>query len=229
MKIENKILIGLGFCFLCFFVSCELDVYFEDANPPGVAEISNIPNSFMGSFECESDGTRIHAYSKLVIEEHSREFVTSIQKVKETENCSIIAGGLYLPGRKECIPFEYINDDSIKATIYTIDTLFSFSPDQVAKLYKGRLFLNMKNGLGEWMTFMLSPQEDNSLRWELIDVPNDIEKIKDVSQSYTTRVTDDKKTKYTIKTSLANFEEIISRDFTRECDILIPISKRINY
>lgn len=214
---------------LLVFASCELDVYFADANPPGIEALNVIPQSFIGSFECESDGSRIHTNKRLIVQEFSRIFETSVAKVRETEECTIVAGGLYLPGRKECIPFEYINEDSIRATIYTIDTLFSFSDTEIAKEYKGRLFLNVKNELSEWITFMVSPQSDGSLLWEVIDVPTNIKKLEDVSQSFTTRVNSHDETKYTITTTLANFEDIISNDYKRECDVLYPIELPFNF
>ena len=133
----------LGFLLILLTaISCEPAVVFKDAMPPEVDAITTIPKQFHGVYMCESDSSRIYIERDHAVQESYYQFITSVERVRESEDCSIVAGGLYLPGRKECIPFEWINEDSITAKVYELDTLFEFADDEVMKLYRGHLFLN---------------------------------------------------------------------------------------
>lgn len=211
------------FIFL-ILIACEPNVVFEEALPPEIDAIDQIPEVFQGAFMCDSDSSRIYVDAFLAIHESYYKFYTTVEKVRETENCSIVAGGLYLPGRKSCIPFEYISEDSIMAKIYEQDTLFSFSDIEVAKTYKGRLFLNRQNERGHWITWMLSPESDGSMLLELIDVPDKKKSIDEISQVIHTRKTKKDKIQYIIKPSLVEFDKILKKGYTTECELLHPIN-----
>jgi len=159
-----------------------------------------------------------------VYKESYRMFITTIEKVEQTEDCAIVAGGLYLPGRKECIPFDYIEDDKIVAKIYSIDTLFGFRKDEVLKLYKGRLFLNYQSEKNEWVCHMITPMRDRSMKWELINVPDEVNTIEEVTVDYTTRENKEEETLYVIKPTLVEFDQILDKNFVSDCDILYPIN-----
>lgn len=207
-------------------LSCEPNVMFKEAMPPGVEAIDRIPERFQGAFICESDSSHVYAEEQLILRESYYMFITNIDRVRESDDCEIVKGGILLPGRQECVPIEYLGEGRIKATVYTIDTLFSFQKDEVLKLYKGRLFVNYKNSLDEWVTFMISPEEDGRMKWDIIDVPDQIKRVKEITYDYDTRVDRDHETIYIIKPTLVEFDRILYRDYVTECDILTPI--RIN-
>jgi len=226
MKELNKIYMQgiIGFATLLMLVSCVPNVLFQEAVPPGVDAINEVPENFQGVFVCESDSSRIYADRFVVYNESYHMFVTAIDRVNETENCSIVAGGLYLPGRKECIPFEYIGEDSIQAKVYSIDTLFSFKDTEVMKLYKGRLFMNYQNDQNEWITYMISPMEDGAMNWEIIDVPDKVHTVEEITHDYKTRKNEDDETMYIIKPTLVEFDRILQKGYSSQCDILTPIN-----
>lgn len=203
--------------------SCEPKVLFKEAAPPEIEKINRIPDNFLGVFLCESDSSKMYAEPFIVYNESYHMIITSVEKIRETEDCSILAGGLYLPGRKECIPFEYIGKDSIMAKVYTIDTLFNFRENEVLKLYKGRLFLNYKSGYDEWVTFMITPLEYGALEWEVIDIPDKISKVEAITHDYVVKRDRDDEERYIIKPSLIEFDKILEKEYTRECDILFPV------
>lgn len=214
----------LFFISLLYFISCEPNVLFQEAVPPEVLAIDRLPEEFQGVYMCESDSSRMYADDFIIYNESYHQFVTTLDRIKDTEHCSIIAGGLYLPGRKECIPFEYISEDTITAKVYSIDTLFAFRDNEILKLYKGRLFMNYKNGLDEWVTFMISPMEDGAMNWELIDIPDRVRKVEAITQDYSVRVNVDDEKKYIIKPNLVEFERILDKNYLRPCDVLYPIN-----
>lgn len=214
----------MGIGAILFMASCVPNVLFQEAVPPEVDAINRVPDQFQGVFICESDSSRIYADQFVVYNESYHMFVTAIDRVDETENCSIVAGGLYLPGRKECIPFEYVGEDSIQAKVYTIDTLFSFQENEVMKLYKGRLFMNYQNELNEWITYMISPMADGAMKWEIIDVPDKVRTVEAITYDYTTRKNEDDETMYIIKPTLVEFDRILQKGYSSQCDVLTPIN-----
>ncbi|NNF21497.1 MAG: hypothetical protein HKN67_06120, partial [Saprospiraceae bacterium] len=183
----------------------------------------HIPVLFHGVFMCESDSSRIYIGKYSAVKESYYEFVTSLDKVRESEDCSIAAGGLYLPGRKECVPFEYVNEDSISAKVYELDTIFAFKDKQVAKYYKGHLFLNEQNDNKNWVTWLLSPQEDGRLVLDLIVVPDKKKEVEEITFDYET-VKEKEKVKFIINPTLVEFERILDREYFLECDILTPVN-----
>jgi len=213
---------------IILFASCEPNVLFQEASPPDIESITKFPADFQGVYVCESDSSRMIVEPFIAYNESFHIFETSIDRIRETENCSILGQGLYLPGRKECIPFEYISDDSIMAKIYSIDTLFNFRKHEVLKLYKGRLFINYKSSPGEWVTFMISPLEDGSLNWELIDIPDRTSKVEAITSNYISKRKQNNDRKFIIKPTLVEFDRILEKDYTRECDILTPIHSILN-
>ena len=214
---------------LLFLLACEPAVVFKDAMPPEVEAINTIPEQFHGVYMCESDSSRIYIERDHAVQESYYQFVTSIERVRESEDCSIVAGGLYLPGRKECIPFEWINEDSITARVYELDTLMQFADDEVVKYYKGHLFLNKLSDDNHWVTWMLTPQEDGSLLFELIEVPDNKRKVQEITIDYETIQKDEETVQYVINPTLVEFDRILDKDYVRECDILRPINFENSY
>jgi len=208
---------------ILLLAACQPNVMFQEAVPPGIKAIKKIPNHFQGVYLCESDSSLIYTDANVVYKESYHMFITPISRVRQSEECKIVAGGLYLPGRKECIPFEYVGKDSIQAKVYSIDTLFNFRDNEVMKLYKGRLFMNYINEYKEWVTFMISPMGEGYMKWEMIDVPDQVKKVEDITAEYKTRLNKDDETMYIIKPTLVEFDKILENDYTVLCDVLIPV------
>jgi len=204
-------------------LSCFPDVLFEEALPPGIEAIYQIPDLYHGQYLCEGDSSIMHIESDMAYVESYNQFITTIDKVQATENCSILAGGLYLPGRQSCIPIERINGDTIIGYFYSIDTLFSFQDDELLKNYKGRLYLNYLSSRSYWSTFVITPNSDGTLLWELIDVPDNDQKIEDITSDYKPIRDSKERTKYVMNPTLMEFEKILERDYMNRCDLLIPI------
>ncbi|MBT8234458.1 MAG: hypothetical protein HKO66_02135 [Saprospiraceae bacterium] len=209
---------------MLILISCDHRVKFSSAMPPEVEDLASIPESFLGTFICESDSSRLMIDKFSAVQESYYLFETTVARIKETENCSIADGGLYLPGRKTCIPFEYLTEDSIRAKVYEIDTLFAFRKNEIAKYDKGHLFINYKNDLAQWDTWIFTPQEDGNILFEFVAVPDNERKIKDVTNNYIKKIDDREKVHYTLNPTKKEFDEIINKGYLFECDILIPVN-----
>ncbi len=222
MKKQYFLLSALSLSSL-LYISCFPDVLFVQALPPDIEALTVVPIEYQGQYLCESDSSIMHVESNLVFVESYNQFITTIDEVQETQECSILAGGLFLPGRQQCIPIEIINGDTIIGSIYDIDTLFSFKEDEILKSHKGRLFLNYRNDASHWSTFVITPQVDGTLLWTLIDVPDDSDKIEEITNDYTPYVKSNRRIKYILNPTLKEFESILNKDYTDFCDILVPI------
>ena len=209
--------------------ACDHRVKFADPMPPEIDIESTIPDFFLGTYVCESDSSRLHVDKYMAIKETYYIFETSVAEVNETENCSLVAGGLYLLGRKECIPFEFISEDSISAKVYDLDTIFAFRKDEVMKYHLGHLFINYMNKNQEWETWRFTPQLDGSIAFEFLAIPNDEEKIKRAAYDYETRIDSMEKVHYILNPTKKEFEEILTKDYMFQCDILVPINLEKGY
>ncbi len=214
---------------LSLALACNPGVVFEHANPPSIEASKVIPGQYRGNYICESDSAIVKIDSRRIIQEVLVEFVTTLEKVQETEHCSIVDGGLYLPGRKECIPFEYIGEDTISAILFEQDTLFDLTRDHVAKMYRKQLFLNVPSDSGEWMTWIVRTESDGTLLYSYIDVPDNKELIDELTVNYRESRLKRDKTQYILQPTLMEFEEIIKKDFVLFCDRLIPINAEFDY
>ncbi|MBT8229990.1 MAG: hypothetical protein KJO50_07000, partial [Bacteroidia bacterium] len=94
---------------------------------------------------------------------------------------------------------------------------------QVAKYYKGHLFLNEQNDNKNWVTWLLSPQEDGRLVLDLIVVPDKKKEVEEITFDYET-VKEKEKVKFIINPTLVEFERILDREYFLECDILTPVN-----
>lgn len=219
----------LGLMFLLCLSSCDPGVVFADSNPPGVETIDQIPEPFLGSFVCSSDSAFIHIKSRSIIRETKYQLISSLDDVRDSENCAIVDGGLHVPGRDECFPFEYITDDTIMVDLYTLDTVFIFDEIEELKYHEELLFLNTKLTSGNWMTWTLQLLDDGSLSFELVTIPADEDIVKDLSANYDTDVLDRDKPQYILSPTMEEFDYILSHGFRSTCEILTPINIENDY
>ena len=209
--------------------SCEPKVLFENALPPDTKPLSTIPVEFQGVFYSECDSTVLHATSDVIYTDAYFQFVTTVTSVQEREECKITDQGFYLHGTKECAPFEYLNGDTILVKLHQKDTMFHISKGQVAKLYKGRLFLNSRDVNNNWMTSIVTPGEAGRLHWDLIDIPNKVDKIKKITSDYTSYKRSDDSEIFVIKPTQIEFEKLLSKEYLTECDVFIPLTFQLEY
>ncbi|MBT8219767.1 MAG: hypothetical protein KJP00_08080 [Bacteroidia bacterium] len=216
----------LSLCLFAFLllVGCEPGVVFKSPVPPEIESLNKIDDPFVGTFMCASDSTMIYVTQDGLFEEHYFRFVTTVDQINEAEGCAIVGRGLVLPEQEQCVPFEYIDSTHIAAKIYELDTLFYFRDYEVAKEYKGHLFLNHKTLQGTWIAWMLTPQSNGNMLLRLIDLENDIEQVEEVTHQYDTRMTRDEEIQYIINPTLVEFEKILEPERNMECETLIRMN-----
>ena len=205
--------------------SCDSNVVFEEAMPEHIEALKTIPEEFQGIYICSSDSSILYAHENVIFIESYFRFYTTLDQVNETENCSIMDNALYLPGREECASFTYISEDTISVKVTFLDTLFGFRNFEQVKLYKGRLIFNLLDKSEHWTSFIVSPKEDGSLSFVMIDLSKDLDGLKDLKYKELLKdnVGVEKKNQYLIKPTLIEFNKLLERELTMICDSLVPI------
>lgn len=205
--------------------SCDSNVVFEEAMPAQIGALETIPDEFLGIYVCSSDSSIMYAHENVIFIESYFQFYTTLDQVKETENCNIIDNAIYLPGREECAEFTYVNEDTISVKVNFLDTLFGFRHFEQVKLYKGRLFFNLLDKESHWTSFMVSPKENGVLSFSMIDLSQDLDGLKELKykELLKNKVGIEKKDQYLIKPTLIEFDMLLERDLTLICDSLVPI------
>jgi len=224
----NKVTFLIVVVLTLFMSGCEPGLVYEKAVPPGLDNLTEIPELYQGSFLCNTDSTRVYVTDKAIIEEYYHQFVTSIDKIDESENCVIVGRGIHFKDQQVCVPFEYISDRLVTGKIYKVDTLFSISPKQVLRTYKGHLFFNYQMPQGNWVATMLTPTDDAGFKLRLLDMNEDVTKIEATSAQVKTKELKDDKIQYIINPTLVEFDNIMEAPNRTACEKFIRISTRYN-
>lgn len=212
-----------------FMFACETKVMFKNAIPPEGKVLRTIPTPFLGVYYSQCDSTILHALPDVIYKEGYFEFTTTTAKIQEEKGCRIADNGMYLRGTKECVPFEYVNGDTINVKLIQKDTLFVISEHQVAKLYEGHLYLNHKDNNHNWIASRVTPRADGSLLWELVDVPNRVEKVREITKDYQSYIRRDDEEIFVLNPTQIEFETLLNKGYLRECDVFIPLTLEIKY
>lgn len=203
-------------------IACEPKVYFKEAQPIDIEALTSIPAEYRGIYVFASDSTTVRATADVIAIDSYFEYETKLSNAQETEDCKIADGGIYLRGAKKCIPYESIDEDLVRAKIFSVDTIFSFNKYHTAKKYKNKLFMSYGDKEDKWVVNVLSPLGGGSILWELIDIPDKVHVIESISPSYCREMQPDSSFLYIIDPDLQGFQSILDRGFVTSCDTLHP-------
>lgn len=207
---------------IAFLFACEPKVYFAEPQPKELKALTAIPTDFRGIYIFASDSSIVRANNDVIAIDSYFEYETRLSNAQESESCKIANGGIYLRGAKKCIPYESIDEDIVRAKIYSIDTIFTFNKYNVAKLYKDKLFLSYRDKEGRWVVNALTPLKSGSFLWELIDIPDRVHTIESISPSYRRVMKSDSTFFYIVDPDLKGFQKILDREYMTYCDTLHP-------
>lgn len=220
LKINYVILIIL--CFIIY--SCQNEFVFSEAVPPELDELDMIPTKFTGIYLCDGDSSLVYITKGMVMKETFYDLFTSIEEVQGTKDCSMEDGDIYIENRELCIPFEYREGDSIIATIYEMDTLFSFKENEQLKYEKGSLFFNYQMTDDYWMTFIMSPDTKDGYYWETINLPDDLEEVDRLVNQYQMEKLDSDWRRYILQPTKSEFDKFLNQAYTLKWEHLRPIN-----
>ncbi|MDA9774200.1 hypothetical protein N9B82_04510 [Saprospiraceae bacterium] len=220
----NALLVALVFM---LFVSCEPPVVFDSPYPLGVENLEEIPTDFHGVYMCESDSSLIWISDQTIIHESYHYFQTSLERVRETDQCSIVDEMMILPGNNECIPLTYITDSIVRGEYIVSDTLFKNKKYAVARMYKGHLVINTKIEQNEWMIHYLSPDDGNLYYRSIVDKSN-LKQIARITEMEDITEANSKQDRFLIKPSMKEFDALFHNEkIFIECEYLISVEMEI--
>ncbi len=212
-------------CFLSFLgiFSCEPAIVFEEPVPPNAKILDQLPNEFQGVFIWSLDDGVFKVSVSHIIQELYYQDIVEESELKFLKNCEIEEGGIYSYDLKKCFPIERLDDGKILVQYYEVDTLFCFDPVHSAKMKDGRLFLNYLNAQQNWIVHVISPQEDGSLEWEMLDVPEEYF-IENVIDNYKERESRDGTIQRIVNPNPEQFDHIFNHRIKGEVFKIYPMN-----
>ncbi len=213
------------FLLVPIIMACESDFTLKNPLPPSLEALDYIPDNYIGRYICHSDSSIIYISEKAITVETKSVFESSINNIQETENCSIVDGGLYFPGKKECIPFEYISEDSIRAIVWDLDTLIDLSSKlDVIKHYEKVMYVNKSNEQDHWLCWTVEHFDNGILKVAILDIPTSRDSIELIAESYETVLMSNGKSKFILNPDFAEFKSMIDMKLFNEFEVLEPIN-----
>lgn len=220
----------LSFLISCFIVlmaiqSCEPPVVFEEPYLNDVAALKSFPDNFQGIYACQSDSTIILINDHTIYAESLVFFEESISKLSAKDNCTLIGDEIYISDIQECIPFEYISEDSIRGHYYLVDSLFHISSLNAVKPFKGHLVLIQYFSQDDWVLSLLSLDEDYNISFRTITENSDLDKLSQITNMEKVDNNRNSKPTYRVRPTKTEFEQIFEDyEIFIECEYLIRVN-----
>ena len=206
-------------------VSCTSPVVFDDAYPTKTQLLKDIPDDYQGAFMCESNSTVITINDKQILALEYVFFQENIEKLEERTACTLIDDEIYLDEIEDCIPIEYVGEDSIKGEYVRIDTLFDIFKGHIVKPLKGNLILSQKMETKEYILSVLSRDEYGNVMYRAINENSDLDQLADITNMKQISVDRNNEPIFKVKPTQKEFEEILAHpEIFIVCEYLIRIN-----
>ena len=97
---------------ILLIVACTPPVVFDQPYPIGEENLEEIPESYTGSFICESDSSLLLIKKHEIVIRKENFFDLPLKFVEQSDDCNIDGQEMYVSSRDECIPLIFINVQS---------------------------------------------------------------------------------------------------------------------
>ena len=194
------------------FLSCKrveaepagFNFYFENSQPINDAELSKIPNKFLGLF-MNSDSVYVNVQENIILKEYYDKFRFHKKDFDSIKVDFDKVGNKYVSKlNKDIFECKYL-EDSIEFSNKQIDTFFIFSNTQKAKRFDGQLVLNYKDSI--YWTIKSIRLEKNRLKIKYIYSDKDLKRIDSLTKIKSTIVDS---SSFIIKPSRNEFKRILN-------------------
>jgi hypothetical protein len=194
------------------FLSCKrveaepagFNFYFGNPQPINDAELSKIPNKFLGLF-MNSDSVYVNVQENIILKEYYDKF--RFHK-KDFDSIKVdfdkVVNKYVSKLNKDIFECKYL-EDSIEFSNKQIDTFFIFSNTQKAKRFDGQLVLNYKDSI--YWTIKSIRLEKNRLKIKYIYSDEDLKRIDSLTKIKSTIVDS---SSFIIKPSRNEFKRILN-------------------
>ncbi len=198
------------------FFACEDTVKFVKPQPAGSKDLGEIPKKLLGTYFSASDSMHLtiteHAMLKwmeidgvMLIDSLDIE-LDSTKIVKQTPDFTQAIGDNYE------IMLSFFSPDSVWIHYSFHDTLFAISDQQVLKKFKGNYFLNYEKGEDSWQVRRLT-LEKGELLFSKVKLPEDIEKVKELTELQEVTSDSGKVVGYKLKPTRKELKKLMKSSF----------------
>ena len=217
----------LGYTVLAIFamiISCTPPVVFDQPYPTNADNLSAIPDEYQGTFICESDSALLFIEDRQIYIRQEHFFLLPLKDVEEFEECRIVGNEMYVAGRSECIPLEFLSDSLVRGIVLEYDTLFSLQETSVARLYEGHVALSAELMDGQWSVSFLSLEPNSDIKYRAITDKTRIKNIEKITVLENITSKDDKEERYKINPTMKQFDELFKDEKVFiECEYLTRV------
>lgn len=145
-------------------IACVNDVKFESPQPEGVTDEVLLPQSSWGVYRSASDSSYLFISAEEIVR-----FTYKIFKAPRTalDSAYQIKGDTVFFDVENRLSFE-VKGDSVFGAFHRADTLFTISPQNVLRKFKGYYFLNKQNADG-WEFYLMTIRKNEIAlitRWQ---------------------------------------------------------------
>jgi len=162
--------------------SCQPAATFDAPQPEGVNSISSFPSSLHGTYITADSLSKLTINDTMITYNYG--YQEKLLKINLDSSFLIVGDTLLDKNNGEKTRID-IAGYTIVRHIYGVDTVFHFSATQVAKKYKGSIFLNSEIEKGKWEVRQLSLGK-NILTMSEIATAEDIQKLRTIVDADTT-------------------------------------------
>jgi hypothetical protein len=220
MKLRVVGIIGI----ILLIVACTPPVVFDQAYPIGEEDLEVIPSAYMGSFICESDSSLLLIKKHEVVIRTENFFDLPLKDVDERDDCNIDGQEMYVSGREECIPLEFVNDSTVRGTIIEHDTLFSMGKSGIVRMYQGHVVMSQEIHDDQWAVSFLSLEKNTDIKYRAISDKTKIANVGKVTKMENITTKEDKNNRYKIKPTMKQFDELFNDEKVFiECEYLTRV------
>jgi len=221
MKNSWIVLLGL----VIFFAYCTPPVVFDQPYPIDGEDLVEIPLAYQGTFICESDSSLLTIAARDITVRKENYFLLPVKDIEQREDCNIQGNEMYVSGRAECIPLEFVSDSLVKGFVIEYDTLFVMAEGSVARMYQGHVILSQELKDGEWAISLLSLENNADVKYRAITDKTKIKTISRITPMENITVESDKKDRYKIRPTMKQFDELLHNEKVFiECEYLSRVS-----
>lgn len=220
MKFHFLNLLGL----VLLLATCTPPVVFDQPYPIGEEDLIEFPELYTGSFICESDSALLLIQKNEIVIRKENYFKLPLKYVEEREDCNIEGEEMYVSGRAECIPLEFVNDSTVQGIVVEHDTLFSMGDKAVARMYHGHLVLSQEIEDFEWAVSFLSLEKNSDIVYRAITDKTKVAEVGKVTAMEDITTKEDKNNRYKIKPTMKQFDELMHHEKVFvECEYLTRV------
>lgn len=198
-------------------IACEDSLKFEEPQPSGKSNLTQIPRKLKGIYLSNTDSTFLTINEEQVIERmdivtrtiiDSLDFDIDSTKIKElTPDSTQIVDGKYN------LSFKFLSGDSVIVYYAYRDTLFKISDDHILRRFKGHYFLNYKRAENNWTVRRLTLAKDE-LSFSKVRLSGDMEELKKLTEIEEIKSDSGKVVGYKLNPSRKELKHIMKHSFS---------------